>query len=315
MIFYTYDILIDIINKLEDINDIINISMCNKQLYYTINNNNNTIKFITSQNEKVKKTIYKKINNLKYSNDLSKLSYALKWLVYKKYCNCCNNEYSNDHNNGNGNVFSNITDNMCVLFNIQNNFIKNMKEIKYDKDNIDKKYNYIQDDKQDLKKYGTILVDFLFYSPDNIYIINGEYRNFNNKKSNIFLFESIFYQVKKYISDDEFFMILKHHLKIFYEKYNEIYKLILHKNIELGKGSEFYYKFFDIVNSINHEQFSSQLKSVFYETGQMYDPSKYENFNIMDADGDIDEYCRNFYVGHLDYSIKDINYLKNTFNI
>lgn len=259
MTLFIPDIVVEIVDKIDNIDDIIKLSLCNKELYYNIVNN----KILISRNKNITNSIYDKIKLHLQTNDLEKsknLKYALNWLLINKNIN-------------------------KSLYNIQCDFIEKISN-------------------NDIYISNTTLIDFIF---------------FKNEISHLFskslLIEPLFFKIKKYINEHEFFIFLKFHIFDIYKNNFNLYKKILHNNIEFGKCNNFFCQIFDIFDCVNQTLFVNNLYSVFYKNNILYDPSKYENFNIMDAEnGDIDSYCKNFYNGHLDYNSENINYLKNKYN-
>lgn len=278
MISVNVDIFHNILDKIDNIDDILTLSLCNKKFYYTIVDN----KIFINKNDDIKKTIYDKINMLKITlinninkKNLYKLNSALKWIINPK----------------------------SQIYDIQNNYLKNIMYgvIVDDYENghvIDNYKRYI-----DPKLYNPTLIEFLFYSPEKFYTSNR-----------VKLLEHHYLKLRKYITDEHFFRMLNYHLLFIYKKDLKMYINIINKNIESGNGNHFYYQLFDIFNTIDSSIFLNQIHSIFYKNGKLYDPSKYENFNIMDADGDIQEYCSKFYEGHMMYNVGDILYLKEKYN-
>lgn len=280
MISVSIDIFHEILDKIDNIDDILNLSLCNKKFYYTINDN----KIFINKNVNIQNTIYDKIDVLKFSlinninkKNVYKLNSALNWLLVNKNINYDVHE-------------------------IQDNYLKNIMYgvIVDDYENghvIDNYKKYI-----DPKLYNPVLIEFLFYSPEKIYL-----------KNKLKLLEHNFLKFSKYINEDHFFKMLNYHLLFIYKNDLSMYNNILHKNIESGCGNQFHYRLFELFNTIDSSVFLNQIQSIFYRDGKLYDPSKYENFNIMDADGDIEEYCSKFYEGHMMYNIGDISYLKTKY--
>lgn len=261
MTHFIFDIVVEIVDKIDSIDDIIKLSICNKELYYNIANN----KRIILKNKNVIISIYNKIKSQLVTNDPEKsknLKYALNWLLINEDVN-------------------------KSVYNIQYDLIEKLS-------NNVSATNIIN----------TTLIDFVFFRHETkpIFI-----------KS--LLVEQLYFNTKKYINEHDFFIILKYHLSYIHKNDFNLYQHILHDNIEFGKGDDFFYQLFEIFHSINETLFVDHLYSIFYKNNTLYDPSKYENFNIMDADnGDIESYCKKFYYGHLNYNIKNINYLKNKYN-
>lgn len=281
MISVSVDIFHQILDKIDNIDDIVNLSMCNKKFYYTVNDN----KIFINKKSDIQDTIYDKVNLLKFSlvnninvKNVYKLKSALNWLLVNK----------------------NINHDIYV---IQTKYLKNIMDhvIIDDYENghvIDNYKRYI-----DPKLYNPVMIEFLFYSPEKIYV-----------KNKLKLLEYNFLKFKKYITQDQYFKILNYHLLYIYKNNLELYNNIIYKNIESGCGNHFYYQLFEIFHTIDSSIFLNSIHSIFYKDGKLYDPSKYENFNIMDAEGDIEEYCSKFYEGYMLYNKHDILYLKEKYH-